>query len=73
MNTSEPRLLCVEVVADLLMPGLRFKLWPIYGVQKFPWVQVPAGEPGAASFAPAAPRVIEATPGRQRFVDGVLR
>jgi uncharacterized membrane protein YqiK len=28
------------------MPGLRFKLWPVFGVQKFPWVQVPAGEIG---------------------------
>lgn len=32
--------------ADLLMPGLRFKLWPIYSVRKYPWVQVPAGEIG---------------------------
>ena len=32
--------------AKLLMPGLRFKLWPIFGVKKFPWVQVPAGEIG---------------------------
>ena len=32
--------------ADLLMPGLRFKLWPIYSVQKHPWVQIPAGEIG---------------------------
>ena len=32
--------------AQLLMPGLRFKLWPIYGVSKHPWVQVPAGEIG---------------------------
>ena len=32
--------------ARLLMPGLRFKLWPLYGVKKFPWVQVPAGEIG---------------------------
>jgi len=32
--------------ARLLMPGLRFKLWPIFGVKKFPWVQVPAGEIG---------------------------
>ncbi len=32
--------------ADLLMPGLRFKLWPIYAIKKFPWVQVPAGEIG---------------------------
>jgi uncharacterized membrane protein YqiK len=27
--------------ADLLMPGLRFKLWPIFGVQRHDWVQVP--------------------------------
>src|SRR6266545_3032568 len=32
--------------ANLLMPGARFKLWPIYTVTKFPWVQVPAGEIG---------------------------
>src|SRR5262249_37750925 len=27
--------------ADLLMPGVRFKLWPLYKVQRYPWVQVP--------------------------------
>ncbi len=32
--------------AQLLMPGLRFMLWPVYGVSKHPWVQVPAGEIG---------------------------
>lgn len=32
--------------AELLTPGLRFKLWPVFGVRKFPWVQVPAGEIG---------------------------
>src|SRR4029078_12147089 len=32
--------------ADMLMPGLRFKLWPVFGVKKFPWVEVPAGEIG---------------------------
>jgi uncharacterized membrane protein YqiK len=26
--------------ADLLMPGLRFKLWPVHAVTRFPWVQV---------------------------------
>ena len=31
---------------ELLMPGLRFKLWPVFGVKKHPWVQVPAGEIG---------------------------
>ncbi|HET7720555.1 MAG TPA: SPFH domain-containing protein, partial [Acidimicrobiales bacterium] len=30
--------------AELLMPGLRFKLWPVFSVARFPWVQVPAGE-----------------------------
>ncbi len=32
--------------ADLLMAGVRFKLWPTYSVIRFPWVQVPAGEIG---------------------------
>jgi len=32
--------------ADLLMPGLRFKLWPVFSVSKHPWAQVPAGEIG---------------------------
>jgi uncharacterized membrane protein YqiK len=32
--------------ADLLMPGLRFKLWPIYKVERFPWVQVPPDHVG---------------------------
>jgi uncharacterized membrane protein YqiK len=32
--------------AVLLMPGLRLKVWPIFGVSKFPWVQIPAGEIG---------------------------
>ncbi len=32
--------------ATLLMPGLRLRLWPVYDVKRFPWVQVPAGEIG---------------------------
>ena len=28
------------------MPGLRFKPWPLYGVQAFDWVQVPPGRIG---------------------------
>jgi regulator of protease activity HflC (stomatin/prohibitin superfamily) len=32
--------------ADLLMPGFRFKLWLICKVDRFPWVQIPAGEIG---------------------------
>jgi uncharacterized membrane protein YqiK len=32
--------------ADLLMAGLRFKLWPIYTVTRHPIVQIPAGQIG---------------------------
>jgi hypothetical protein len=32
--------------AELLMPGFRFKLWAAFRVEKFPWVQVPAGQVG---------------------------
>jgi regulator of protease activity HflC (stomatin/prohibitin superfamily) len=32
--------------AELLMPGVRFKLWPNFTVTRYPWVQVPAGEIG---------------------------
>jgi regulator of protease activity HflC (stomatin/prohibitin superfamily) len=31
---------------DLLMAGLRFKLWPIYTVTRHPMVQIPAGQIG---------------------------
>jgi regulator of protease activity HflC (stomatin/prohibitin superfamily) len=41
--------------AGLLMPGLRFKLWPVYGVSKHPWVQVPAGEIGVVIAQVGAP------------------
>ena len=32
--------------ARLLMPGLRVKFWPVFSVERHPWVQVPAGEIG---------------------------
>jgi len=32
--------------ADLLMAGLRWKTWLYFSVDKYPWVQVPAGEIG---------------------------
>jgi len=32
--------------ADLMMAGLRWKTWLVYSVDKYPWVQVPAGEIG---------------------------
>jgi len=46
--------------ADLLMPGLRFKLWFIYRVEKHPWVQVPAGEIGVVIYQVGAPLPIGA-------------
>ena len=32
--------------ADLLMAGLRFRLWPLYTVTRHPMVQIPAGQIG---------------------------
>jgi len=32
--------------AELLMPGIRFQFCLLYAVQKFPWVQIPAGQIG---------------------------
>src|SRR5258708_19842181 len=32
--------------AELLMPGVRFKLCPTYTVPLYPWVQVPAADIG---------------------------
>ncbi len=46
--------------ADLLMPGLRFKLWILYRVEKHPWVQVPAGEIGVVISQVGAPLPIGA-------------
>jgi SPFH domain/Band 7 family protein len=46
--------------ADLLMPGLRWKAWLLYEVQKFPWVQVPAGEIGVVISQVGAPLPIGA-------------
>ncbi len=46
--------------ADLLMPGLRWKAWLLYEVQKHPWVQVPAGEIGVVISQVGAPLPIGA-------------
>jgi regulator of protease activity HflC (stomatin/prohibitin superfamily) len=59
---------------QLLMPGLRFKLWPIYGVTKHPWVQVPAGEIGVVIAQVGVPLEIGAKsaaykPEFENFVD----
>jgi uncharacterized membrane protein YqiK len=46
--------------ARLLMPGVRFKPWPIYSVTKHPWVQIPAGEIGVVVAQVGAPLPIGA-------------
>jgi regulator of protease activity HflC (stomatin/prohibitin superfamily) len=46
--------------AELLMPGLRFKFWILFKVDKFPWVQVPAGEIGVVIAQFGAPLPIGA-------------
>lgn len=48
----------------LLMPGLRFKFWPMYSVAKYPWVQVPAGEIGVVIAQTGAPLPIGAKSAR---------
>lgn len=52
--------------ADMLMPGTRFKLWPIFAVTKFPWVQVPAGEIGVVIAQVGRPLPIGAKSARYR-------
>ena len=41
--------------ADLLMPGLAFRLWPVNRVEKHPWVQIPTGEIGLVVSQVGAP------------------
>ena len=49
--------------AQLLMPGLRFKLWPIYTVTRHPMVQIPAGQIGVVIAQAGGPLPIGAKSG----------
>lgn len=49
--------------ADLLMPGLRWKFWLLYRVEKHPWVQIPAGEIGVVIAQVGQPLPIGAKSG----------
>ncbi|MFN0028400.1 MAG: SPFH domain-containing protein [Acidimicrobiales bacterium] len=62
LNTGDPIAFHGEAgyQAQLLMPGLRFKLWPFFLVQKHPWVQIPAGEIGVVISQIGAPLPIGA-------------
>jgi hypothetical protein len=46
--------------AELLMPGIRFKFWLLYHVEKHPWVQVPAGQIGVVIAQVGSPLPIGA-------------
>jgi len=59
--------------ADLLMPGWRFRLWPIYAVDKYPWVQVPAGEIGVVIAQVGDPLPIGAKSAEYRAAFGDFR
>jgi hypothetical protein len=41
--------------ADLLLPGIAFRLWPVNRVEKHPWVQIPTGEIGLVVAQVGAP------------------
>lgn len=49
--------------ADLLMPGLRWKAWWIFSVDRYTWVQVPAGEIGVVIAQVGSPAPIGAKSG----------
>jgi len=52
--------------AELLMPGLRFKLILVYAVTKHPWVQVPAGQIGVVIAQVGEPTPIGAKSGEYK-------
>jgi regulator of protease activity HflC (stomatin/prohibitin superfamily) len=41
--------------ADLLMPGVAVRVWPMNRVEKHPWVQIPTGEVGLVIAQAGAP------------------
>jgi uncharacterized membrane protein YqiK len=59
--------------AELLMPGWRFRLWPLYTVDKYPWVQVPAGEIGVVIAQVGDPLPIGAKSAEYRSTFGDFR
>lgn len=58
--------------ADLLMPGMRLKVWPVYTVTKFPWVQIPAGEIGVVISQVGRPLPIGAKSAHYRTAFGMF-
>jgi len=56
--------------AELLMPGLRLRMWPRNSVLKFPWVQVPAGAIGVVIAQVGRPLPIGAKSARYQSESG---
>jgi uncharacterized membrane protein YqiK len=52
--------------ADLLMAGARFKLWPVYKVERYPWVQVPPDHVGMVIAQVGKPLPTGAKSGRYK-------
>ena len=52
--------------AKLLMPGVQFKLWPLYDVTRHPMVQIPAGQIGVVIAQVGAPLAVGAKSGVYR-------
>jgi len=59
--------------ADLVMPGWRLRPWPLYTVDKYPWVQVPAGEIGVVIAQVGDPLPIGAKSAEYRAAFGDFR
>jgi uncharacterized membrane protein YqiK len=59
--------------ADLLMPGFRFKLWLLYTVETYDWVQVPAGEIGVVISQVGKPTPIGAKSARYKPEFGMFQ
>jgi hypothetical protein len=49
--------------ARLMMPGVQFKLWPLYDVTRHPMVQIPAGQIGVVIAQVGAPLPVGAKSG----------
>jgi hypothetical protein len=60
--------------SELLMPGLQFRFWLLYEVQRHPWVQIPAGQIGVVIAQvgdplPAGAKSAVYKPGFEQFTD----
>ena len=56
--------------ARLMMPGVQFKLWPLYDVTRHPMVQIPAGQIGVVIAQAGAPLPVGAKSGVYKSVFG---